>query len=246
MARRYGAFSRMSPTRAGRGARKSVQGQGGMRALFSGAVPVIRHSVQHTVKTIADGKAYAYPLVVYYGTSGSSNEESASASVSKDSRVNHVSVNLSISQSDTSKSNQCYIGLIATSFSDGALNDANMTSQFADLIKMDNETTGTMNLTNGAQDLTYREWNVDAAKRHWIRGFQRNTYTLYSGRPALLNTVLRVPAKCKRAQFGMGWWLVIMNDSALIQNESSGSASAINVSLETAFKEIPPTAYTVS
>ena len=138
------------------GARRSVQGQGGMRALFSGAVPVIRHSVQHTVKTIADGKAYAYPLVVYYGTSGSSDEESASSSVSKDSRVNHVSVNLAISQSDNSKSNQCYVGLIATSFSDGALNATNMTNQFADLIAMDNEDTGTMKLTNGAQDLTYR------------------------------------------------------------------------------------------
>ena len=244
MVRRYGAFA--SPTRAGRGAKRSVQGQGGMRALFSGAVPVIRHSVQHANKTIADGKAYAYPLVAYYGTSGSSNEESASASVSKDSRVNHVSVNLSISQSDTSKSNQCYIGLIATSFSDAALNTTNMTNQFADLIAMDNDTTGTMKLTNGAQDLTYREWSVDAQKRHWIRGFQRNTYTLYSGRPALMNTVLRVPMKCKRAQFGMGWWLVIMNDSALIQDETSGSASDINISLETAFKEIPPTAYTVA
>ena len=241
MARRFGAsFGRSS------GARRSVQGQGGMRALFSGAVPVIRHSVLHANKTIADGKAYAYPLVVYYGTSGSSGEESSSASVSKDSRINHVSVNLSISQSNNAKPNQCYLGLIATSFSDGALNDTNMTNQFADLIAMDNEDTGTMKLTNGAKDLDYRTWNVDAQKRHWIRGFQRNTYTLYSGRPALMNTVLRVPAKCKRSQFGMGWWLVIMNDSHMIQNEDAGSATDINVSLETAFKEIPPTAYTVS
>ena len=91
MARRFGATS-FGQRRMG--ARRSVQGQGGMRALFSGAVPIIRHSVQHTVKTVADGKAYAYPLVAYYGTSGSSGEESSSASVSKDSRVNHVSVNL--------------------------------------------------------------------------------------------------------------------------------------------------------
>jgi len=243
MARRFGA-TRFGQRRSG--ARRSAQGQGGMRALFSGAVPVIRHSVQHVVKTIADGKAYAYPLVVYYGTSGASAEESGSASISKDSRVNHVSVNLSISQSDTSKSNQCYIGLIATSFSDGALNETNMTNQFADLIAMDNEDTGTMKMVNGAQDLTYRTWNVDAQKRHWIRGFQRNTYTLYSGRPALMNTVLRVPSKCKRGQFGMGWWLVVMNDSAQIQDQSSGSATDINVSLETAFKEIPPTAYTIA
>lgn len=229
-----------------KGAKRSAQGQGGMRALFSGAVPIIRHSVQHENKTISDGKAYAYPLVAFYGTSGASGEESASASISKDSRVNHVSVNLAISQSDTSKTNQCYIGLIATSFSDAALNDTNMTNQFADLIAMDNETTGTMILTNGPKDLTYRTWNIDAQKRHWIRGFQRNTYTLYSGRPALMNTVLRVPSKCKRGQFGMGWWLVIMNDSALIQDTSSGSATDINVSLETAFKEIPPTAYTVA
>ena len=243
MARRFGATS-FGQRRSG--ARRSVQGQGGMRALFSGAVPVIRHSIQHANKTVSDGQAYAYPLVAYYGTSGSSNEESASASISKDSRVNHVSVNLAISQSDNSKPNQCYIGLIATSFSDAALNTTNMTNQFADLIAMDNETTGTMQLTNGAKDLTYRAWSVDAQKRHWIRGFQRNTYTLYSGRPALMNTVLRVPPKCKRGQFGMGWWLVVMNDSSLIQDETSGSATDINVSLETAFKEIPPTAYTVT
>lgn len=224
---------------------RSAQGQGRMRAEFSGAVPLVRHAVNHTNKTIADGKAYAYPLVVYYGTSAATDGESASASISENSRVNHVSINLSINQSDTSKSNQCYVGLIATSFSDAMLDPTNMTSNFANLISVSNATTGLMNLTSGAKDLTIREWNVSASLRHWVRGFQRNTYTLYSGRPALLNTTIRVPPKCKRGQFGMGFWLVVMNDSADIQNESPGDASDINVGLQTFFKEIPPTATTL-
>lgn len=225
---------------------RGAQGQGRMRAEFSGAVPLVRHAVNHTNKTIADGKAYAYPLVVYYGTSGASGGESASSSVSENSRVNHVSINLSINQADTSKSNQCYVGLIATSFSDAMLDATNMTSNFADLISVSNATTGTMNLISGAKDLTIREWNVSASLRHWVRGFQSNTYTLYSGRPALLNTTIRVPPKCKRAQFGMGFWLVVLNDSADIQNESAGEGTAVNVGLQTFFKEIPPTATTLS
>lgn len=244
---RYGRSSSYGRSRRRYGYHnRGAQGQGRMRAEFSGAVPLVRHAVNHSNKTVDDGKAYAYPLVVYYGTSGASDGESASASVSADSRVNHVSINLSINQSDTSKSNQCYVGLIATSFSDAMLDSTNMTSNFADLIAVHNATDGRMELTNGAKDLTFREWSVSAPKRHWIRGFRSNTYTLYSGRPALLNTVVRVPPKCKRAQFGMGYWLVVMNDSADIQNESSGSASAVNVGLQTFFKEIPPTATTLS
>jgi hypothetical protein len=225
---------------------RGAQGQGRMRAEFSGAVPLVRHAVNHTNKTIADGKAYAYPLVVYYGTSSASDGESASASISENSRVNHVGINLSINQADTTKSNQCYVALIATSFSEAMLDATNMTNSYADLISVNNATTGTMNLLNGAQDLTIREWNVSATLRHHVRGFQRNTYTLYSGRPALLNTTIRVPPKCKRGQFGMGFWLVVMNDSADIQNETSGDATDVNVGLQTFFKEIPPTATTLS
>jgi len=221
-----------------------------MRAEFSGAVPLIRHSVNiqdaggGTIGTLADGKAYAYPLVVYYGTSVESDGVSSSASISKDSRVNNVGINLSINQSDSSKPNQCYLGLIAVSFSDAMLHEDVMTTNFADLIAADagtQGTTGLMVLYNGAKDLRYDDWTKSAVLRHNIRGFQRNTFTLYSGRPALLNTTLRVPGKCKRGQFGMGFYLVVLNDSSSIQGVDSGDASDVNIGLTTFFKEIPAT-----
>jgi len=223
---------------------RGAQGQGRMRAEFSGAVPLIRHAVSTqdaTVDTVADGKATALPLVVYFGTSAETDGVSSSASISKDSRVNYVGINLSINQSDTSKPNQVYVGVIATSFSEGMLNAANMTTNFADLISVNNATTGLMNLYPGAQDLTYQDWSKSAVLRHNIRGFQRNTFTLYSGRPALLSTTIPVPPKCKRGQFGMGFWLVIMNDSSAIQAETSGNGTDVNFALNTFFKEIPAT-----
>ena len=245
------AFGRRSfRGRSRYGRNRPAQGQGRMKAEFSGAVPLIRHSVSTidqgaSAVTLADGKAMALPLVVYYGTSAETSPGSGiseSASISKDSRVNHVTCNLSITQSDTTKPNQCYVGVIATSFSEGALSDAMMTSNFADLIAMSNEDTGLMNLYSGPETLTYKSWSQSAVLRHNIRGFMRNTYTLYSGRPALLNTVLRVPPKCKRGQFGMGYWLVVMNDSAAVQGEtSSGSGTDINLAMATFFKEIPAT-----
>lgn len=225
--------------------RRNPTGQGRTRAEFSASTPLIRHSVNiqdASIQTLADGKAYAFPLVVYYGTSSATNDLSSSASISKGSRVNNIGINLSINQSDSTKPNQCYVGVIAVSFSEAALASAVMTSNFADLISMDNTTTGTMNLYNGAQSLRYDEWTQSAVLRHNIRGFQRNTYTLYSGRPALLKSTLRVPGKCKRGQFGMGYFLVVMNDSSVIQNENTGSATDVNVGLTTFFKEIPPSA----
>lgn len=226
---------------------RSAQGQGRMRAENSGTTPLIRHSVTTLGIAggplgVADGKAIALPLVVYYGTSAEVDGVSSSPSISKNSRVNHIGANLVITQSDTAKPNQCYVGIIATSFSEGMLNAANMTSNFADLIAASNETTGLMNTYNGVKSLTYKDWSQSAVLRHNIRGFQRNNYTLYSGRPAQLKTTLRVPGKCKRGQFGMGYWLVILNDSASIQSESaSGDGTDINVGLDTFFKEIPAT-----
>ena len=180
------------------------RGQGPMRAMYSGALPVIRHTVVNTQSSnstveLEDGKAYALPLVVYYGTSGTVTDgQSTSSTTSEGSRVNHVTANLSITQADSSKPNQCYVGIISTSFSDAMLNTANMTSNFADLISVSNETTGTMNTYGGKKDLTYNDWTGSPFLRHWIRGFQRNTYTLYSGRPAVINSVIPMPGKNRR------------------------------------------------
>ena len=241
------AYGRRSWNRSHR-YNRSAQGQGRMRAEFSGAVPLIRHSVNIQdvagLPTLADGKAYAYPLVVYSGTSAETDGLSASPSISKDSRVNHIGVNLSVNQADSTKPNQVYVALIAVSFSDAFLHEDVMATNFADLvapIPSTIGTTGLMTTYNGAKDLRYDDWIQSAVLRHNIRGFQRNTYTLYSGRPALLNTTLRVPGKCKRGQFGMGFYLVLLNDSSVIQNVDTGSASDVNVGLTTFFKEIPAT-----
>jgi len=226
---------------------KGSQGQGGMRAEFSGAIPLVRHSVNVTdssyqLKTVADGKALAYPLVVYYGTTGGSEGNSSAPTTREGSRVNHVQISLAITQSDTSKPNQCYVGLISTSFSDAALNPTNMAANFNDLIAMVDDDSGTMSFSIASgltpEDLTFTSWMQSAKKRHWIQGFGRNNYTLYSGRPALLKRVIRVPPKNRRQQFGSGLWLVIMNDSGEIQGEDSGDGTDVNVSLKTFFKEI--------
>ena len=250
MPRRYGRrnYSRTFQHR-------SAAGQGGMRASFSGNSQLIRHSVDVAPKgssnynQIADQKARAYPLLVYYGTSGNSTSDpstSTSASYAEGSRVNHVQVQLQIAQADTGKPNNCYVGFISTSFSDAMLDSTNMTNQFADLISVDNATTGTMNLIGGAQDLDLNTYMKDPQKRHWIRGLAKNAYTLYSGRPAILDAVLPVPRKNKRGQFGSGWWIVIMNDSSNIQDVASGAGTNVNISLKTFFKEIPQLATPVS
>tara|TARA_Y100001934_G_C12333117_1_gene766205 strand:- start:761 stop:1516 length:756 start_codon:yes stop_codon:yes gene_type:complete len=243
MARRFGgSFRRVAPQSAIGGA-----GQGRMGSIYSGARQFVRHSVDvsgYYGSTVADAKAEAYPLIYYGGLSGNVSatpDRSSSATIREGSRVNHVQVQLQITQSDPTKPNNCYIGFIQTSFSDAQLNAANMTKNFNDLIAVDPTTgasDGIMLANNGAKDMTIKDYMEEPSQRHWIRGLAKNQYTLYSGRPAILDAVLPVPPKCKRGQFGMGWWIVIMNDSSDLQGEVEGSATDINISLKTFFKEI--------
>jgi len=251
MTRRYSYGRRFGRTPQHR----SAAGQGGMRAQFSGNSQLIRHSVDVAPKgtsnynTIPDQKAIAYPLLVYYGSSGNTSDDpstSTSSSYAEGSRVNHVQVQLQIAQSDTAKPNNCYVGFISTSFSDAMLDSTNMTNQFADLISVANATTGTMNLISGNKDLDLNTYMKSPQLRHWIRGLAKNAYTLYSGRPAILDAVLPVPRKNRRGQFGSGWWLVVMNDSSNLQDEAAGDGTDIHVSLKTFFKEIPQLATPVS
>ena len=224
------------------------QGQGSMNAFYSGASQLVRHSVAQSLifptgspGKLDDQKAIAMPLVVYGASSGNvaaTPDESSSATIASGSRVNNVQLELQITQSDTSKPNNVYIGFIATSFSDGALNAANMTTNFNDLISMSNATSGTMALSTDEQTMRIEEYNESPFQKHWIRGFNKYAYTLYSGRPAILKTVLPTPPKCRRGQFGMGWWIVLLNDSSAIQGEDSGDGSQINFSFNTYFKEI--------
>lgn len=234
--------------------KRSAAGQGGMRAQFSGNSQLVRHNVDVAnqaagLSTISDQKARAYPLLCFNGSSGNSSSDpgtSTTAGYAEGSRVNHVQIQLQIAQADTSKPNNCYVGFISTSFSDAMLDSTNMTNQFNDLIAVSNATTGVMTLLNGAKDMDINSYMGNAQQRHWVRGLAKNAYTLYSGRPAILDAVLPTPRKNRRGQFGSGWWIVIMNDSSDIQNVSSGSGTDVHVSLKTFFKEIPQLATPVS
>jgi len=233
---------------------KWTHGKGAMRAQFAGNAKLIRHNVDVAnqaagLSTVSDQKARAYPLLCFNGSSGNSSSDpgtSTTAGYAEGSRVNHVQIQLQIAQADTSKPNNCYVGFISTSFSDAMLDSTNMTNQFNDLIAVSNATTGVMTLLNGAKDMDINSYMGNAQQRHWVRGLAKNAYTLYSGRPAILDAVLPTPRKNRRGQFGSGWWIVIMNDSSDIQNVSSGTGTDVHVSLKTFFKEIPQLATPVS
>ena len=233
---------------------KWTHGKGATRAQFSGNAKLIRHNVDVAnqaagLSTVSDQKARAYPLLCFNGSSGNSSSDpgtSTTAGYAEGSRVNHIQIQLQIAQADTSKPNNCYVGFISTSFSDAMLDSTNMTNQFNDLIAVSNATTGVMTLLNGAKDMDINSYMGNAQQRHWVRGLAKNAYTLYSGRPAILDAVLPTPRKNRRGQFGSGWWIVIMNDSSDIQNVSSGSGTDVHVSLKTFFKEIPQLATPVS
>jgi hypothetical protein len=225
-------------------------GKGGMGSIYAGATQFVRHSVDAALNvsatTLASGKAIALPLVLYQNSSGNASADptvSSTPSVALGSRVNHIQVQLQIAQADPTKPNNCYVGFISTSFSDGALNAAGMTRNFNDLISMADATTGTM--TGGAiQDYTIKDYMESPEQRHWIRGLAKNQYTLYSGRPAILDSILPVPRKNKRGQFGSGYWMVIMNDSRDIQGlgELPGEdPTEISIACKTFFKEIQDT-----
>ena len=249
------------PNRARYGRHSTMRAQGGTRAQYSGIIPIVRHSVDmnnyvmnsdgntNEPVTIASGKALAFPLVVYQGSTGGSAGQSSAPITREGSRVNHVGCNLQIVQSDTSKPNQVYVGFISVSFNEAGLNDALMEDQFADLIEMHDTTNGYLSYSSATgcqpKDLDYKTWQANALMRHWIRGFPRNSFTLYSGRPAVQNITVPVPRKNKRQQFGSGYYMVIMNDSDNVQSDTS-TATDINVSLETFFKEIPEPDVTVT
>jgi hypothetical protein len=238
-----------------RGQRRSAAGQGGMRAEFSGNQQIIRHSVQNTIINtfnIEDGQACAFPLLVYTGDSNNSSgnpDQSNQATYAEGSRVNHIQTQMQITQEDATKPNGVYIGFISVAFSDAMLDVANMNTNFNDLIGID--TGGNSNITTTGQfydgalpsitprDMTINDYLKSPQKRHWIRGLARNRYTLYSGRPVVMNQVMPVPLKNKRGQFGSGWWMVVLNESGALQGESAGDGTDINVSMQSFFKEIP-------
>jgi len=235
---------------------RSAAGQGSMRADFSGNQELIRHTVTNTITSpypLNDGKAIAIPLLVFTGHSENTTAtptDSSQPTYAEGSRVNHIQTQMTITQEDATKPNNCYAGFISTSFSDAMLDVDNMKEQFAGLIGLNSAQDASTITTDGefydaglpeiiSVDLDINDYLSSSRKRHWIRGLARNKYTLYSGRPLVMNQVFTVPSKNKRGQFGSGYWLVLMNESGAIQGESAGSGTDINISVNSFFKEIP-------
>ena len=111
--------------------------QGGTGASFSGSQNIIRHANTIT-GTIQTGYSKALPLVIYnptkHGTpvdsSGSSAKVLTNNYTDDGSRVDYVTAQLTIKQTDTSKNNTCYVGTISTSFNQARLSSDLITTLF--------------------------------------------------------------------------------------------------------------------
>jgi len=217
--------------------------QGGTGATYSGSQNIIRHAYSQ-MATIGSGKTRAFNLVTYNPTNRGTPVDSDGASTkilpnsftAEGSRVDYVTVQLTVKQTDTSKNNTVYVGTISTSFNEGRLNDALMTTNFNDFITSD-ETSGhegemTVAPTEKSYGLT--SYSLNDIQQHHIRGILRSKLSLYGGRVVSSNTTIPLPAKNRRQQQGSLYALVIMNDSA-----SATAGSDVEVRIDSFFKEIP-------
>lgn len=209
-------------------------------ASFSGMQDIIRHS-NELEATIQTGYTQCFNLVCYnptlHGTpvalDGSSAKVLTNNFTDEGSRVNNIAVNLTIKQTDTSKNNTCYTGLISTSFNEGQLSAALMTTNFNDFITSNAAGEMANKTTESQYDL--HEYSLKDIHQHNIRGLLTPAHHLYSGRVISLNQNLPIPRKNKRQQNGSGLFLVVMNDS-------DPNGSDVEIRLDTFFKEIPANA----
>ena len=213
--------------------------QGGTGATFSGSVGLIRHSFSQNA-TIGSVKAQCFILGAYnptlYGTplalDGSSTKVLSNNYLEEGSRFDYVNINMTIRQTDTSVNNQVYVGMIATSFNEGQLSAALMTTNFKDFIESNAD--GEMVNKSAEQTYSVDEYRLKDIQQHNIRGLLNKQFQLYSGRVITVNQVLKVPAKCRRSQNGMFLGLVVLNDSG-----SMTAGTDVEVRIDTFFKEIP-------
>jgi len=217
--------------------------QGGTGATFSGSSNIIRHANTKTA-TIGSGKTQAFALVAYnptfhgtpVSTPGSSAKVLTNDFTADGSRVDYVSVQLTVKQTDTSKNNTVYVGTISTSFNEGRLSSDLMTSNFNDFIS--SNTDGEMTVASAEKSYGLNTYSLNDIQQHNIKGLLRSKLSLYSGRVVSSNTTIPLPRKNRRQQEGSIYALVIMNDS---ENDTSGSD--VEVRIDTFFKEIPVSTY---
>jgi len=214
--------------------------QGGTGASFSGSVGLIRHSLNQ-VKTLPTEEAVCLPLVAYnpgnYGTpvalDGSSTKVLTSYYTDEGSRVDFVRVQITLTQSDTTKNNTVYIGTISTSFNEGQLSAALMTTNFKDFIT--SNASGEMDGDTTPKTYTVDEYTLKDIQQHNIRNLLTPQFQLYSGRVVTVNQVIPLPRKNRRQQNGSFFGLVFMNDSGDVDG------SDIEIRMSQFFKEIPST-----
>lgn len=215
--------------------------QGGTGATFSGNQEIIRHANTLTA-TLQTGYTQCFNLVCYnptlHGTPVASDGSSAKVLTNnfcdEGSRVDYVTVQLTIKQSDTTKNNMIYVGTISTSFNQGQLKASLMTTNFNDFITATDTGTylGEMKAKTTESAYTLNTYSLNDIQQHNIKGLLRKQMQLYSGRVITANQTIPLPRRNKRQQNGSGFWLVIMNDSA-------PDGSDVEIRLDTFFKEIP-------
>lgn len=213
--------------------------QGGTGATFSGSQNIIRHA-NTTTATIGSGKTQAFNLVTYNPTNhgtpvvsdGSSAKVLTNNFTDDGSRVDYVTMQLTVKQTDTSKNNTIYLGIISTSFNQGRLNTALMTTNFNDFIS--SNASGEMGVAAAEKTYNLNTYSLNDIQQHNIRGLLKRQMQLYSGRVITANSTIPLPRKNRRQQEGSIFALVIMNDS-----ESDTAGSDVEIRLDTFFKEIP-------
>lgn len=213
--------------------------QGGTGATFSGSQNLIRHALTQNA-TIGSGKTQAFGLVMYnpsnhgtpVSTPGSSAKVLTNYFTNEGSRVDYVTVQLTVKQTDTSKNNTIYVGTISTSFNEARLDSSLMTSNFNDFVAA--TSTGEMTVASTEKSYGLNTYSLNDIQQHNIRGLLRSKMSLYSGRVVTSNTTIPLPPKNRRQQEGSAYALVIMNDS-----EGDTAGSDVEVRIDTFFKEIP-------
>ena len=213
--------------------------QGGTGATYSGSQNIIRHAFTKTA-TIQSGHTQAFDLVTFNPTNhgtpiasdGSSTKVLPNNYTALGSRVDYVTMQLTVKQTDTSKNNTVYMGLISTSFNEGRLSADLMTTNFKDFISSNAD--GEMSVDPNEQSYGLLEYSLADIQQHNIRGLLKRQMQLYSGRVVTANSTIPLPRKNRRQQEGSIFALVIMNDS-----ESNTAGSDIEIRLDTFFKEIP-------
>lgn len=222
-----------------------ISRQGGTGASFSGAQDIIRHSTSAT-GTLETGQTTAVPLVCYnptrattpFAVPGSSSKVRYTNFCDEGSRVDYITVQLTLRQTDTTKNNTCYIGRISTSFNEARLSDDLMDDNFGtgDHCLIEDEGDGEMNVHTSDLPITLgmQAYMTKDILQHNVRNMMSPQFQLYSGRVVTANQTIPLPFKNRRQQEGSLFAMTIMNDST-----SATAGSDVEWRVDTFFKEIP-------